>query len=81
MNNVSSTAKLSMGPLLFNWDADKIRDFYYEIADEAPVDTVYVGEVVCSKRGYGEDYLPDVIERLSNGGKKSYYFKLVLSHE
>lgn len=61
--------KLSIGPLLFNWSDEKIRDFYYAVADEAPVDTVYVGEVVCSKRGYGDNYLPDVIERLERAGK------------
>ena len=66
----STQAKLSLGPLLFNWDVDKIRDFYFKIADEAPVDHVYVGEVVCSKRGYGNDYIPDVIERLERAGKK-----------
>lgn len=63
-------AKLSMGPLLFNWSVDKARDFYFKIADEASVDYVYVGEVVCSKRSYGGDYMPDVIERLQKGGKK-----------
>ncbi len=65
----ASKSKLSIGPLLFNWSADKVRDFYYKIADEAPVDYVYVGEVVCSKRAYGKDYLPDVIERLEKAGK------------
>lgn len=67
---MKNTAKLSLGPLLFNWDDDKIRDFYYSVADEAPIDTVYVGEVVCSKRGYGSNYMPDVIERLEKSGKK-----------
>lgn len=65
-----NVAKLSLGPLLFNWDVDKIRDFYFKIADEAPFEHVYVGEVVCSKRGYGTDYIPDVIERLERAGKK-----------
>ena len=43
-------AQLTLGPLLYHWDAEKRRDFYFRIADEAPVDTVYLGEVVCSKR-------------------------------
>ena len=42
--------KLTLGPALFNWSPEKWRDFYFQIADEAPVDVVYVGEVVCSKR-------------------------------
>lgn len=73
-----NAAKLSLGPLLFNWDADKTRDFYFEVADEAPVDTVYVGEVVCSKRGHGKDYLPDVIERLEKAGKEVIISSLAL---
>lgn len=63
-------AQLTIGPLLFNWQTDKIRDFYFRIADEAPIDTVYLGEIVCSKRGNGSDYLPDVLERLKRGGKR-----------
>ena len=43
-------AHLTLGPLLFHWPAHKRRDFYLRIADEAPIDTVYLGEVVCSKR-------------------------------
>ncbi len=41
---------LTLGPVLFNWRPERWRDFYFRIADEAPVDTVYLGEVVCSKR-------------------------------
>ena len=62
---------LALGPVLFNWTADRWRDFYFRIADEAPVDVVYVGEVVCSKRApFHEPLLPDVIERLERGGKQ-----------
>ena len=39
--------KLTLGPNLFNWQPDVWRDFYFRIADEASVDTVAVGEVVC----------------------------------
>lgn len=70
MMTQKNKAKLSLGPLLFNWSAEKARDFYFKIADEAPVDYVYVGEVVCSKRSYNNGYLADVIERLENAGKK-----------
>jgi len=41
--------KLALGPLLYHWDADRIREFYAAVAD-MPVDIVYLGEVVCSKR-------------------------------
>ena len=30
--------KLTLGPILFNWEADAWRDFYFRIADEARVD-------------------------------------------
>lgn len=61
---------LALGPVLFNWPAAQWRDFYARIADEAPVEVVYVGEVVCSKRQpFYADVLPDVIERLARAGK------------
>ncbi len=71
-------SKLALGPLLFNWDNDKIRDFYYRIADEAPVDQVHLGEVVCSKRLAGKNYLPEVIERLEQAGKQVILSGLML---
>ncbi len=46
----TASAALTLGPLLFNWPAREQRDFYFRIADEAPVDTVCLGEVVCGKR-------------------------------
>lgn len=64
-------AKLTLGPIQFHWDADVKRDFYARIADESPVDIVYLGEVVCSKRTpFFERYIPDVVERLERGGKQ-----------
>ncbi len=62
--------ELTIGPLLFNWSADAFVDFYARIADEAPVERVVVGELVCSKRlPFYADRIPDVIERLERGGK------------
>ncbi len=75
---VMNKAGLSLGPLLFNWDDDKIRDFYFAIADEAPVDLVYLGEVVCAKRLVGKNYLPEVMERLEKAGKKIILSGLML---
>jgi len=40
---------LTLGPLLFNWNPEQRRDFYARIADEAPVDCVYLGEVILLK--------------------------------
>ncbi|MEO5337347.1 MAG: U32 family peptidase [Magnetospirillum sp. WYHS-4] len=72
-------AKLTLGPVLFNWAPEKWRDFYFQVADEAPVDTVYVGEVVCSKRTpFFEPVIPDVVERLERAGKEVVFSTLAL---
>ena len=63
--------RLTLGPVLFNWPADEWQNFYARIADEAPVDTVVIGETVCAKRlPFFEGLLPEVIERLQRGGKE-----------
>lgn len=64
------TAELTLGPVLFKWTCDDWRDFYFRIAEEAPVGTVYLGEVVCSKRApLIEPYFAEVTERLQRAGK------------
>lgn len=71
--------QLSLGPVLYNWSPERWRDFYFRIADEAPVDVVTVGEVVCSKRApFFEDDLPVVIERLQAAGKQVQIGSLIL---
>ena len=63
--------RLTLGPVLFNWPADKWSDFYARIADEAPVDTVVVGETVCAKRlPFIEGALADAVSRLARAGKE-----------
>lgn len=70
---------LTLGPLLFNWPADRWADFYARIADEAPVDRVCLGEVVCSKRQpFYIDRLPEAVERLQRGGKTVVLSSLAL---
>src|SRR3546814_1829516 len=70
---------LTLGPLLFNWSADRWADFYARIADEAPVDRVCLGEVVCSKRlPFYAERLPEAVERLQRGGKTVVLSSLAL---
>lgn len=77
--NTANNATLVMGPVLFNWTPEAWRDFYFRIADEADVDEVCVGEVVCSKRTpFFTPYLPDVIERLRAANKQVVLSTLAL---
>jgi len=63
-------AEITLGPVLFNWQPDTWRDFYFRIADEAPVGTVYLGEVICSKRApLFDEHFDAVAERLRAAGK------------
>lgn len=63
--------KLTLGPIAYHWSAERRRDFYARIADEAPVDEVYLGEVICSKRApFQEQDVPAIIERLERSGKQ-----------
>jgi collagenase-like PrtC family protease len=67
----SNRPQLTLGPVLFNWPTDQWVDFYARIADEAEVDRVCVGEVVCWKRvPFRDDALAGVIERLTRAGKE-----------
>lgn len=69
--------ELSIGPVLFHWAPDDWRDFYFRIADEAPVETVYVGEAVCSKRSpFYEPLYSVVADRLIKAGKKVVFSSL-----
>lgn len=62
--------ELTLGPVFFHWPADRLADFYRRIADEAPVDHVHVGEVVCGKRmPFSDPAWPAIMERLERAGK------------
>jgi collagenase-like PrtC family protease len=70
-------ASVTLGPVLFNWQPEAWRDFYFRIADEAPVSAVYLGETVCSKRApLIEPYYAEVAERLQAGGKTVVFSSL-----
>ena len=66
----ANASELTLGPVLFNWEPERWRDFYFRIADEAPVTAVYLGEVICFKRApLFDDYFDAVAERLKAAGK------------
>ena len=44
-----NSLKLSLGPILFFWQKEAPLEFYVSMLD-MPLDTVYLGEVVCSRR-------------------------------
>lgn len=81
----AEAAELTLGPVLFHWPAELWRDFYFRIADEAPVGIVYLGEVVCSKRApFLEEHYGPVVERLTAGGKTVVFSTLaevMLKHD
>lgn len=78
-------AQLSIGTVLFHWSPEKWRDFYFKLADEAPIDRVYVGEVVCYKRDpFYKPLYGEVMERLKRSGKEVVFSTLaevMLKHD
>jgi collagenase-like PrtC family protease len=62
--------QLSLGPNLFYWPKQRTLDFYEAVA-KLPVDIVYLGETVCSRRHElrAEDWL-DVAGQLADAGKE-----------
>lgn len=74
----STPIGLTLGPLYFNWSAGRLADFYARIADEAPVERVHLGEIVCGKRSpLTIDAIMAAAERLERGGKTVVWSGLI----
>ena len=70
--------KLSLGPVSYLWSREKLLSFYDEVVGW-PVDIVYLGENVCSKRRplRGTEWL-DLADRLAAAGKEVVLSTLAL---
>lgn len=67
---MNPSLKIALGPLLYYWQRETIFNFYDTIAS-TPVDVVYLGETVCSRRHELRlsDWL-DIAKRLRAAGKE-----------
>jgi len=70
--------KLALGPLLYYWSRQRTMDFYAEMVEQ-PVDVIYLGEAVCSRRHEMrlDDWL-DVATVLADAGKQVAFATLPL---
>ena len=70
--------KLSLGPILYYWSREDVFRFYERIA-ATPVDIVYLGETVCSKRRVmRSDTWLELAEMLQQAGKEVVLSSLTL---
>ncbi|NEV62114.1 ubiquinone anaerobic biosynthesis protein UbiV [Thiorhodococcus minor] len=78
MNTATHRPRLSLGPITYLWPREQVLDFYAEML-ETPVDIVYVGETICSKRRQmrPEDYW-EIAERVVAAGKEAVISTLAL---
>ncbi len=69
---------LSLGPLPYHWPRQAMADFYAEIG-KSPIDIVYLGETVCSKRReFGHRDWLETAEQLQGAGKQVVFSTLAL---
>ncbi len=74
----NATTRLSLGPLQFHWPKARMQSLYRLVAD-SPIDIVYLGETVCSKRREfrHQDWI-DTAEQLVAAGKSVVLSTLAL---
>ena len=73
-----SSMKLSIGPIQYFWERERVLDFYQQAADSA-AEIIYLGEVICSKRRLVklEDWLA-IGKELEQSGKEVILSSLTL---
>jgi collagenase-like PrtC family protease len=71
--------KLSLGPIAYYWPREQVLDFYRQVND-SPLDIVYLGEIVCSKRRQmrTEDWF-ELADSLQQAGKQVVLSTLALT--
>jgi collagenase-like PrtC family protease len=74
----AGATRIALGPVLYYWPRQRVLDFYESLAGQ-PVDIVYLGESVCSRRHELrlEDWL-EVAARLADAGKEAVLSSLAL---
>jgi len=78
MNTRHSPAKLSLAPVSYFWPRDTLFEFYEQIAN-TPVDIVYLGETICSKRhSLSREDWQLIANKLSTAGKEVVLSTLTL---
>lgn len=70
--------KISLAPISYHWDKNRIEKFYEQVGNW-PVDRVYLGETICSKRRELKlnDWLK-IAKNLENSGKEIVLSNLAL---
>ena len=70
--------KLSLGPLLYYWPRDSMLEFYAQV-ENWPIDVVYLGETVCSRRHElrFDDWM-SIAQQLTDAGKEVVLSTLTL---
>ncbi len=70
--------KISLAPISYHWDKNRIEKFYEQVV-AWPVDRIYLGEIICSKRREVKlnDWLR-IAKKLENSGKEVVLSNLAL---
>jgi collagenase-like PrtC family protease len=77
-SGTATPVRLSLGPIQYYWSKEKIIDFY-RLVETTPIDIIYLGETVCSKRRSLrlKDWI-EIAERLQSVGKEVVLSTLAL---